>query len=76
MLLEGPMTLEHQLLAGAQLGARAPSFWLVLEHWKWVLEHHHFNSTSTSLNLSSSLMSMICFEFPLRPENKTNTKTH
>jgi hypothetical protein len=27
-------------------------------------------------DLSSSLMSMICFEFSLRLENKANTKTH
>jgi hypothetical protein len=48
----------------------------VLEHWKWVLDLQAASSTSTCQHLSSSLMSMICFEFSLRPENKANTKTH
>jgi hypothetical protein len=47
-----------------------------LEHQDWVLDLQAFGSTSTSQHLCSSLMSMICFEFSLRPENKANTKTH
>jgi hypothetical protein len=35
-----------------------------------------FFSTLISSKISSSLMSLICLEFSLRPENKENTKTH
>jgi hypothetical protein len=85
--LEDATTLEHQdwalerhmLLAldscarGLQAsgflaaGARAPEMGA---RASLLLQHFTFSK------ISSSLMSLICLEFSLRPENKANTKTH
>jgi hypothetical protein len=47
---------------------------LTLDTDFWVLERHSFTALEFFFNLSSSLIPMVYFEFPLRPENKTNTK--
>jgi hypothetical protein len=69
-VLEDATALEHQDWALERQTV------LTLDTDFWVLERHSFTALELFFNLSSSLISMVYFEFPLRPENKTNTKTH